>query len=567
MTTYADHFSTRATPQSQPIPGKAMEKNAAGGFAFKTDDWKRLDRFLILGCEGGTFYAGERELAIENAECVVRCLGADGIRTVDRIVEISVDGRAPKNDPAIFALAIAAGMGTPAVRAHALRRMPEVCRIGTFLFQFIESVKGFRGWGPGLCKAVARWYDRDDVAYQVIKYQQRNGLSHRDVLRLCHRPDGSALMDWIVGAVPGAARIVKGSAVSKRKDREYPAHVSELPRIVQAFEDAKVAGDADVICQLIRTRGLPRECVPTKWLNEVGVWDSLLENMPPHALIRNLGKMTSIGLLAPMSNALGRAVATLTNIELLRKSRVHPVAILGAMLTYARGHGEKGKLTWSPVPQILDALDGAFYKAFGNVPSTGKRWLLGCDVSGSMDSGEIAGMPGLTPRVATGALALVTAAVEPQHLIAGFTSGAPGEFIYNRGACRWQGHVAGFKVLALSARQRLEDVCAAMKALPMGGTDCALPMMYAIHHKMPIDAFVVLTDNETWAGNIHPCQALDQYRQKMGIGAKLIVVAMTATGSTIADMTDPDCLEVVGFDTAAPDAMAAFVGSVSNPGL
>ena len=94
--------------------------------------------------------------------------------------------------------------------------------------------------------------------------------------------------------------------------------------------------------------------------------------------------------------------------------------------------------------------------------------------------------------------------------------------------------------------------------LPFSGTDCALPMIWAKEHKVPIDTFVVYTDNETWAGSVHPFQALAEYRQKMGRQAKLIVVGMTATRFTIADPKDPGMLDVVGFDTAAPQVMADF---------
>ena len=34
---------------------------------------------------------------------------------------------------------------------------------------------------------------------------------------------------------------------------------------------------------------------------------------------------------------------------------------------------------------------------------------------------------------------------------------------------------------------------------------------------------MVLTDNETWFGDIHPVEALRQYRAKMGIPARLLV--------------------------------------------
>ena len=44
------------TPQGLPIPGRDMVENNAGGFVFKLDEWKQLERFLILGSEGGTYY-------------------------------------------------------------------------------------------------------------------------------------------------------------------------------------------------------------------------------------------------------------------------------------------------------------------------------------------------------------------------------------------------------------------------------------------------------------------------------------------------------------------------------
>jgi len=84
-------------------------------------------------------------------------------------------------------------------------------------------------------------------------------------------------------------------------------------------------------------------------------------------------------------------------------------------------------------------------------------------------------------------------------------------------------------------------------------------MIHALEHKIPVDAFVVYTDSETWAGDVHPSQALREYRQKMGIGAKLIVCGMVSNGFSIADPTDAGMLDVVGFDAACPQVMSQFV--------
>ena len=77
----------RKTPQSAPLEGQVA--NSAQGFSWAVDDWARLRRFLILGSEGGSYYAGEWKLTRENADAVQRCLAADGARTIATIVEIS----------------------------------------------------------------------------------------------------------------------------------------------------------------------------------------------------------------------------------------------------------------------------------------------------------------------------------------------------------------------------------------------------------------------------------------------------------------------------------------------
>jgi 60 kDa SS-A/Ro ribonucleoprotein len=105
---------------------------------------------------------------------------------------------------------------------------------------------------------------------------------------------------------------------------------------------------------------------------------------------------------------------------------------------------------------------------------------------------------------------------------------------------------------------RLDDVLRHTRNVNFGGTNCSLPMLHALERGLSVDVFVVLTDNETWAGKVHPAVALRDYRRKTGIPAKLIVTGMTSTGFSIADPDDGGMLDVVGFDAAAPAVMADF---------
>lgn len=539
---YSRHVSTKKTPQALPIPGSTQVRNSAGGFVWKVDDWTRLERFLILGSEGGTYYVGEKTLTVENASAVMRCIDSDGERVVRKIVEISDAGRAPKNDPAIFALAMAAKRGRLPTRRAAYLALPKVCRIGTHLFHFAKYVEAFGGWGRGTRRAVANWYnlrEAGSLAYQMVKYQNRDGWKTGDLLRLSHPKPATETHDLLYKWALKGGEALEGV---KRKGSSLD--------LVLAFEEIKAYADKPrKAIKLIEEFDLPRECVPTELLNNPDVWEALLVKMKPEAMIRNLGKMTAVGLIGPMSSGLKEVVTKLSIDKNLIDARLHPVKILGALLTYKQGHGVKGSLSWTPQGKICDALDAAFYKAFGAVKPTGKRTLLALDVSASMDGGQIAGIPGLTPRIGSAAMSLITAAVEPDHAFVAFTSNGRGwNFREN----------TAIQTLEISHRQRLDDVVRTMSNIPFGGTDCALPMIWAKEQKLAVDTFCIYTDNETWQGNIHASQALQDYRRSTGINAKLCVVGMTATEFTIADPDDSGMLDVCGFDTATPEVISNF---------
>jgi len=530
-----------------------MGRNEAGGYTFLVDDWTRLDRFLILGTAGGTYYSGERELTLENAAVVRRCIAQDGPRTVARIAEISDTGRAPKNDPAILALAMAAKLGDDRTRTLAYGAVPMVCRIGTHIFDFAAAIDAMGGWGRGARRAIAAWYDsrgamspqlpgfdegmldpesgmggaeiqrRKDaaLAYQLVKYRQRNGWSHRDLLRLSHaRP--SPLLAWAAG---------KGEA-DTGVDR--PAG---FPEIIGIFEELQATRDPKRAAQLISVYRMPWETVPTELHDSPEVWAALLESMPPTALLRNLGRLTSLGVVKPFSEGLKRAVATLTSPERLSKARVHPMAVLLAGRIYGQGHGVRGSLTWTPVQQINDALEEAFEAAMVGVEPTGKRTLIAVDVSGSMTTYRVADYP-ITAAEAAAAMALVIARTEPEYFVLGFTTRPI--------------------ALTISPRMRFHGAVAAVSHMRPEATDASVPMRWCEAEGLPAETIVALTDNATWAGSMHPAIALESLRKKVAPGVRFIDCAFTPTPGGIGDTLDPLTLHCVGLDASLPEIVRSF---------
>ena len=521
------------TPQTKKAaPGQ--KRNDAGGFTFTVDKMERIKRFLILGSESSFYRAGESLTLkrVKDIEDVAQSKGA--FELIDLIVAVSTEGRAPKQDPGVFALALTIASATDdAVKTYAYSKVSEVCRTATTLFMFAGFLRQLQGsgFGMGARKAFKRWYeDRpvESLAFQIVKYPEREGWTHKDLISLA-RPTKSKTDEAFSDVMN---YVLKGE----------PTEGAHVPSVITGKELAKRAtGDREIV-SLVTKYGLSWEMLPSESLNSAKVWEALLGNIPLGALIRQLPRLTRIGVIRELGGSTQAIVDRLTDQEALRKARIHPMNLLIAAKTYAVGRSLqnfRSSDTWTPNPRILSALDKAFYLSFGNVKPTGKRFLNGVDTSGSMSS-RIAGQPALSAAEAAAALALVTANVEDEVFTVGFDTDVYPTVDIRRGM----------------------DLPTALRnsALRTGrGTDTAGPIRWARLHKIEVDVFQLMTDNETWAGPAHTHQELAAYRREMGINAKLVVLATNASRSSVADPKDPLSLDVVGFDASVPQVISTFV--------
>jgi len=498
----------RVTPQTvRSDPREVM--NNAGGFVYGLNEFDRLRRFLILGADGATFYVSKREMVAGNYEAILTALRSDAERAIDIIVDVNVNGLAHKVDPQIFALAVASVDKRVAVRSLALSRLGDICRIPTHLFMFLQYRKQLGGkWGSLIRKVVGEWYSRDihALAFGMTKYRNREGWTHRDVLRLAHVKPVSekhnALFGWAVGG------------------KVTP----QAPQAVHTYESIRNETNPEkVVDFLVQNHHTPREYLSTEVLKDAGVWRAMLPNMPMTAMIRNLRNMSNYGVFNRECEEL-----VVQKLRGIRGSMVHPMSVLIAMSEYKK-EGNSSAL-------IVGALNNAFHDAFVNVEPTGKRIMIGLDVSGSM------GLPfngSMSVRMAATAMSLVTVNVEDCADVYGFCN--------------------SITKLPIARGWNLNAAMKAVHGLPFGATDCSLPMQVALLEKKSYDAFIVYTDNETWAGKMKPMEALRRYRSAMGIHAKLVVVGMTSTGFTIADPEDGGAMDVVGFDAGVPAVISDFI--------
>jgi 60 kDa SS-A/Ro ribonucleoprotein len=195
---------------------------------------------------------------------------------------------------------------------------------------------------------------------------------------------------------------------------------------------------------------------------------------------------------------------------------------------------------------VVDALDAMVYKAFDFVEPTHQAYYLGIDVSSSMGY-AFSGNSLMTCAQGAAVMTMTIARTEAQHIIKGFTSTNG----YNAKSTLMSD-------LLITANTTLAEAFAEVYQKNFGQTDCALPVLDALKRQIFVDVFVVITDNETWAGEIHPSQALQEYRARFNPKARMIVIGMTSTGFSIADPSDPLSLDVVGFDTSTPSIIAEY---------
>ncbi|XP_062991063.1 RNA-binding protein RO60 [Elgaria multicarinata webbii] len=527
--------------QMQPCNEKQVP-NSEGGYVWQVMDMNRLRRFLCFGSEGGTYYIKEQKLGFENAEALLRLIeDGRGCEVVQEIKTFSQEGRAAKQKPVLFALAICSQCSDAKTKQAAYKAVPEVCRIPTHLFTFIQFKKDLKEgmkcgmWGRALRKAVADWYNgKNDmaIALAVTKYKKRNGWCHKDLLRLSHlKPANEGLAIVTKYVMKGWKEVQEAY-----KENKLSAETEKLLKYLEAVERVKHTEDELEVIHLIEEFSLVREHLLTSHLQSKEVWKALLQEMPLTAMLRNLGKMTANSVLEPGSPEVTIVCERLKNEKLLKKARIHPFHILVALETYKGERSYRGKLHWQPDKDILEALDASFYKTFKTVEPTEKRFLLAVDVSDSMFQKVLGSV--LNASTVAAAMCMVVARTEKDsHIVA---------FSHEMVPC------------PVTEDMTLPQVLQKMSEIPMGATDCSLPMLWAQKTGVAVDVFIVFTDNETFAGDIHPATALRQYRERTGIPSKLIVCGMTSSGFTIADPDDRGMLDICGFDTGAPDVIRNF---------
>lgn len=172
--------------------------NSCSKEVFSLSDLERVKRFICIGTEGGSYYINEKKLTIENIKALERILNNED-KTTDELVNTLelYSSKVYKKDYILLVLArCCAVKNDTEFKQRCFRVVSNICSTPTLLFLFIEFYQSLnktlydsKGWNKHIKSCVSEWYNNrpdDKLLYQVLKYQNRNGWCHKDVLRLAH---------------------------------------------------------------------------------------------------------------------------------------------------------------------------------------------------------------------------------------------------------------------------------------------------------------------------------------------------------------------------------------------
>ncbi len=572
-------------------------------FVYKLSLKDYILRLLVLGTRENKYDQRSKNLAGEDIEYIQQQIKAGhGEKILEIVKDVYIESRAPKFDNTFMILAMLCRVDDNSLKTQSLQFLKQFRTISHLYSwkkihaEIVNPISGekTKGFGRAVKRQLNEWIlsYRDkpmDLAYQITKYQEREGWSFKNILQCTHvctntadnrifpnktnkiikkkisNPHNGppteidAVLRYAVNGVTAMNDLVQDSwCLEKAPVVEYLKAVNNAKKC-EANEENKA-----FLIALIYEYKLTREQVPTWALIDREVLTALLINknktqvtMPLTALLRNLGNMTSHSVY--MDKDVEEVVCEhIVDPMTIHHSHIHPVTVLTAWFTYKKGTGDKGSHIWRPHLKIIEALEKMFYLSFKNVKPTGKRICFLIDGSGSMTCESLC--KGISNAEAAALLAMIFARSETE------TKDSPAHSFYiftSKNANNYRNCNTGLTDVSdvIDSTASLETVLNAVQRSDWGSTNISLGILEALRYKRKYDAFVVITDNDVNSGN-KPSSVIQKYRTEMKMPhTKLVVVATQGSDYTIADPADPLMMDMCGFDSHGPKILQDFIRS------
>jgi len=338
----------------------------------------------------------------------------------------------------------------------------------------------------------------------------------------------------------GTDKIEKTIATTDKKDEDNDADedAAQLVKFICDYESLKEMSSTQaseeyevLAAEIVRKYKLTTLHLPSVMHNNKIIMTAVLETIKLEALMRELPRLTRIGLISE------HIIARLTDKDDLKRQQINPLKVLIARKAYGSGKNMQGSSSWLPDPRVCVALEQSFENTFASIGEpTGKHFYIGLDVSGSMGWSQISNMQ-MNCAEAGAALVMMLVRSEPHVTTSAFSS--------------------TFEELDIRRDDNFETVMRKMSGKSFAGTRIDVPILEALKKKILVDTFLVITDNDMGIGR-KPSIVLAEYNKVMKTNARLATIGMVSNGFTIAEPNNPNMIDIVGFDTATLEIVRRF---------
>jgi 60 kDa SS-A/Ro ribonucleoprotein len=486
----------------------AVNHEGAPAYAFSPKH--ALAQYAATGCFGRTFYATAEE---QLARVLELCQSVEP-EFVARAAVYARQHSFMKDTPAL----LCAWLSTREPRLHerVFSRVIDNARMLRTYVQIVRSgVTGRKSLGTAPKRLVREWLAARD---EDVLFRGSVGAnpSMTDVIKMVHPKPASERREAFYGYMLGR-----------------PFDANKLPPLVLEFERFK-AGEAtdapDLPFPMLSALPLERNH-----------WATIARNASWQTLRMNLNTFARHGVFE--ADGMTDYIATrLKDTTEIARSRVFPYQLMSAYQNCS-----------ADVPGLVrDALQDAMEAATANVPVIAGNLVICPDVSGSMSSPVTGHRRGATSTVlCVDVAALVTAALlrkNPRATVLPFAN----DVVH----------------LNLNPRDSIATNAAKMAAVCGGGTTCSAPVRLLNEQRAPVDAVVMVSDNQSWVdqgrGRGTALLAEWQTLRARNLRARLVCLDVQPYETTQAGDRE-DILNIGGFSDQVFEVISAFAEGRLDP--
>ena len=481
-------------------------------------DYRFVERFLVLGHERGTYDAPALDVREVPTPALDRWLAEDGVRVVRDAAAFLTSGRAYRPEPALHVLARAITAGPAAAREEALALLPAAVRTSGQLFSLLRFVRGRTPWSGPLKEAIGTWYatrSTAELATLIVRAPAEGAWSHREALRAVRpkppTPAHEALFRWLVDGTPPNGAI---------DDRGL--------ELVAAFARLQETTAQPVARVLVERWPILREVLPAGWHQDRRIIEAIVATLSGEGLVRWVLRLAEHGVLGANDPAAVLLVRRLAALDTSARAALPPFLTLSAWAT-VRYQAATGQ---TPPTGLEGLLYDLFHEAMAGLPRSTDPLVVAIDPAASTALDGLPACPGLDPRTALAALAMLAVA-----------------------CCRRPRLVAfgpQLEPLELGAGAELRSLLGRLERIPAGTVDGSAPIEAALADDQGTETFLILSGTRPADRALAPEAVLQRYRAETRSEARWIGVSVGRERLAASPPLSLDALEVHGFDLTVP---------------